>query len=152
MDIKPSPADILVAIGKIAAGDWIDPCYAPPHWYCVLYDEHGKRACDGNAYTAAEAMALAWIGWWAPRSSIPRHSHRQPLGGGEGYRDLIMENRHRLRRTPCANRTSNDWAAHRQRIDNDVRTMATLLTSGFMLCCLPIRSSIRARASAPWRP
>ena len=70
MDIKPSPADILVAIGKIAAGDWIDPCYAPPHWYCVLYDEHGQRHCDGNAYTAAEAMALAWIGVWAPDALI----------------------------------------------------------------------------------
>ena len=37
----PSPADIAVAIGKVAAGDWIDPLDAPLNWLCLLYDSEG---------------------------------------------------------------------------------------------------------------
>ncbi len=57
---RSAPAAVLKKSALLRAGFWT----APPHWYCVLYDEHGQRHCDGNAYTAAEAMA--WIGVWAP--------------------------------------------------------------------------------------
>jgi hypothetical protein len=70
---KPTVADILVTMGKIAAGDWLDPCGAPPHWLCDLYDEHGKHASDGNAFDPAEAMALAWIAVWASDALIDSH-------------------------------------------------------------------------------
>ena len=57
----PSPADIAVAIGKVAAGDCIDPTDTPLNWLCLLYDSEGFEIANGNAYTRPEAMALAWI-------------------------------------------------------------------------------------------
>jgi len=71
--MKLTPADIAVAIGKAATGDWIDPCETPINWGCVLYDPEGKRAGDGNAHTAAEAMALAWLCVWAPDALTTGH-------------------------------------------------------------------------------
>ena len=57
----PSPADIAVAIGKVAAGDWIDPLDAPLNWSCTLYNSEGFEIGNGNAHTPPEAMALAWV-------------------------------------------------------------------------------------------
>jgi hypothetical protein len=37
---------------------------------CVLYDEHDAKVGDGHAFTAAEAMALAWLNVWAPDALI----------------------------------------------------------------------------------
>ena len=59
--MRPSAADILVAIAKAELGEWIDPSDETLSgvWECVLYDEHGAKVGDGHAFTAAEAMALA---------------------------------------------------------------------------------------------
>ena len=62
--MKPRPADILVAIGKIATGDWVDPLDAPICWTCHVYAPDGGRAGDGSGRTAGEAMAVAWILVW----------------------------------------------------------------------------------------
>lgn len=43
MTDRPSSAELLVAIGKAAAGDWIVPAIAPIHWDCQLYDPNGDR-------------------------------------------------------------------------------------------------------------
>ena len=63
---RPTSADILVAIAKVAAMDWIDPASEAIYWDCQLYDANGIRMGDGCAHTAAEAMALAWLCCWAP--------------------------------------------------------------------------------------
>jgi hypothetical protein len=68
--MKPTPADILVAIGKAESGDWMDPVDWPFRWSCDLYNPEGKRIGDGDAHTAAEAMALAWVRAWAPDALI----------------------------------------------------------------------------------
>ena len=79
---KPSCGDIIVAIAKAERGDWIDPSKVPINWQCILFDPDGVRSGDGNAYTANEAMALAWLHCWAPgaliaarveRDSVPFH-------------------------------------------------------------------------------
>jgi hypothetical protein len=70
--MKPSPADIAIAIAKAELGDWIDPTDVPLNWSCELYTPNGERAGDGNAHTAAEAMALAWLCAWAPNALIDR--------------------------------------------------------------------------------
>ena len=64
--MKPTAADILIAIGKAEGGGWIDPTDAPFRWSCELYDPAGKRVGDGDAHTPQEAMALAWLCAWAP--------------------------------------------------------------------------------------
>jgi len=66
--LKPTVADIVVAIAKVlcGAGNWIDPAEKTPAFWCRLYDADGELCCDGCADTAAEAMALAWIGVHAP--------------------------------------------------------------------------------------
>jgi hypothetical protein len=63
---KPTPADILVAIGKAQAGNWIDPSEVPVNWSCKLYNPEGRYVVDGNALIAREAMAFAWLNCWAP--------------------------------------------------------------------------------------
>jgi hypothetical protein len=70
MTDRPSSAELLVAIGKVAAGDWIDPATAPIHWDCQLYDSNDYWAGEGCGHTAAEAMALAWLHAWAPDALI----------------------------------------------------------------------------------
>jgi hypothetical protein len=67
---KPTPADIVIAIAKAESGDWIDPLYEPIHWNCDLYAPDGRRAGDGGAHTAAQAMAMAWLCVWAPDALI----------------------------------------------------------------------------------
>jgi hypothetical protein len=67
---KPTPADILVAIGNAESGDWIDPSAEPVNWLCELYAPDGSNAGNGNAHTAAQAMAMAWLSWWAPDALI----------------------------------------------------------------------------------
>ena len=71
--MKPTAADIAIVIGKIEAGDWLDPSEEPISWSCVLYDPEGKRAGDGDAHTAREAMALAWVHAHAPDALIINH-------------------------------------------------------------------------------
>jgi hypothetical protein len=70
---KPTAADIMVAIAKAEAGDWIDPFYQPIHWYAELYpppDIKREYPYDGCGHTAAEAMAMAWLHAWAPDALI----------------------------------------------------------------------------------
>jgi hypothetical protein len=67
---RPTSADIVVTIGKVAATDWIDPAVEPIYWDCQLYDSNGDWAGEGCGHTAAEAMALAWLHFWAPDALI----------------------------------------------------------------------------------
>jgi hypothetical protein len=67
--IRPTSADILIAIRKAEIGDWIDPSEEPVCWACDLYSPEGHHF-NGHAYTAAEAMALAWLHAWAPDALI----------------------------------------------------------------------------------
>jgi hypothetical protein len=69
MEMRPTPADILIAIAKAELGDWIDPSEVPLNWACDLYSPEGHRF-DGNADTPAIAMALAWLHAWAPDALI----------------------------------------------------------------------------------
>ena len=71
--MKPTAADIAIVIGKIEAGDWLDPSEEPISWSCILYDPEGERAGDGDAHTAREAMALAWVHAHAPDALIINH-------------------------------------------------------------------------------
>ena len=71
--MKPTAADIAIVIGKIEAGDWLDPSEEPISWSCVLYDPDGERVGDGDAHTAREAMALAWVHAHAPDALIISH-------------------------------------------------------------------------------
>jgi hypothetical protein len=67
--MKPSPADILVAIAKGELGDWFDPLEVPINWYCELYSPEGN-SYNGSAHTAAQAMATAWLCAIAPDALI----------------------------------------------------------------------------------
>jgi hypothetical protein len=69
---RPTPADILVAIGKAELGDWIDPSEAPINWECNLYSPEGY-SYNGHADTPGMAMALAWLHAWAPDALINAH-------------------------------------------------------------------------------
>jgi hypothetical protein len=71
--MKPTAADIAIVIGKIEAGDWLDPSEKPISWSCVLYDPDGECVGDGDAHTAREAMALAWVHAHAPDALIINH-------------------------------------------------------------------------------
>jgi hypothetical protein len=68
--MKPSPADILVAIAKAEAGDWFDPLDKPINYFCELYAPDGRCAGNGSAHTAAQAMGMAWLHVWAPDALI----------------------------------------------------------------------------------
>jgi hypothetical protein len=94
MSPKPTAADIIVACGKIAADDWLDPADAPPHWLCVVYDEKGARTCAGEAHEAAEAMALAWIGAWDNDALVRGHVDlgAVPMTVPDGWRFELTEN------------------------------------------------------------
>jgi hypothetical protein len=88
--MKPTPADILVAIAKAEAGDWIDPLEEPICWACELHPpdgEHG-RSYDGHAHTAAQAMAMAWLHAWAPDALIEGYVEPDsvPFDIPEGWR------------------------------------------------------------------
>ena len=48
MTDRPTSADILVAIAKVAAMDWIDPASEAIYWDCQLYDANGFRMGDGS--------------------------------------------------------------------------------------------------------
>src|SRR3954451_24894059 len=63
---KPTPADIQAAIVAAENVSWIDPQKQPISWFCELTDPKGERWSDGCGHTAAEAMAMAWLGVWAP--------------------------------------------------------------------------------------
>jgi hypothetical protein len=67
---KPTPTDIMTAIAKAEAGDWIDPLHQPIYWYAELRDPDGRWFWNGCGHTPAEAMALAWLHYWAPDALI----------------------------------------------------------------------------------
>jgi hypothetical protein len=83
--MKPTPIDIANAIAMIEAGvdrdgrpdprerEWIDPTEVTAHWDCRPYDPEGKAMGEGQAETAGEAMALAWIHAHAPDALIDAH-------------------------------------------------------------------------------
>jgi hypothetical protein len=70
--LVPTPADIRTAIAQAESGDWIDPAEEPINWYCELISPEGY-VFNGNAYTAAGAMGLAWLHAWAPDALIDRY-------------------------------------------------------------------------------
>jgi hypothetical protein len=67
-NMKPSPADIDLAIQLAELGGWLDPSDHSPGllWHCDLIGPDGTRYGDGDARTAGEAMALAWLAYWQP--------------------------------------------------------------------------------------
>ena len=69
-NMKPAAADILIALAKAEAGDWIDPLREPIHWYAELRDPDGNQFWNGCGHTAAQAMAMAWLHYWAPDALI----------------------------------------------------------------------------------
>jgi hypothetical protein len=73
---KPTPDDIRSAITQAETGDWIDPVAEPNCWLCELYTPDGERFGDGNGHTPAEAMALAWLHYWAPDAL--EHAYVEP--------------------------------------------------------------------------
>ena len=62
--MKPTAADIAIVIGKIEAGDWLDPSEEPISWSCVLYDPEGERAggSGGSRETSVTRNAGASMG------------------------------------------------------------------------------------------
>ena len=68
---KPTPADIRIAIANAESGNWIDPSVTPVNWGCRLYQPNGEFAVDGQALTADQAMAMAWLNCWGPRRTDP---------------------------------------------------------------------------------
>jgi len=86
--MKPTPADIIIAIGKVQAGDWIDPTDRRALFSCRLFDPTGRCVGDGDAYTAGEAMALAWIHVHAPDALWKGRVElgEVPYEGPEGWR------------------------------------------------------------------
>jgi hypothetical protein len=71
--MKPAPDDIRAAITNAETGNWIDSSVAPVCWHCILYDDAGVRAGDGNGHTAGEAMAMAWCCYWDPDALVEAH-------------------------------------------------------------------------------
>jgi hypothetical protein len=85
---RPTPAEIMIAIAKAEAGDWIDPLYEPISWFCELYDPDGRCVGNGNAHTAAQAMAMAWLHFWAPDALVAAYVEDDsvPFAVPDGYR------------------------------------------------------------------
>jgi hypothetical protein len=77
MMMKPSPADINLAIRMAELGGWLDPSDYPSGelWRCELIDPNGEseRYHAGYARTAEEAMARAWLIYWAPDALWQAH-------------------------------------------------------------------------------
>ena len=117
--MKPTAADIAIVIGKIEAGDWLDPSEEPISWSCVLYDPDGERVGDGDAHTAREAMAPAWVHTHAPDALIISHVSpgEVPYDVPDGWR---FELTRPWRRTPNA---GNEAAWSDQR--HDVEALQT---------------------------
>jgi hypothetical protein len=63
INTRPTAADICAAIAAAETGRWIDPTDYPNGRYCncELYDPEGERVISEQAFTAAEAMGLAWL-------------------------------------------------------------------------------------------
>ena len=56
--MKPTAADIAIVIGKIEAGDWLDPSEEPISWSCVLYDPKGAlAACPQDVENSVQNLA-----------------------------------------------------------------------------------------------
>jgi hypothetical protein len=55
---KPTPADIMTAIAKAEAGDWIDPVREPISWLCELMATHTRprRRWRWHGYTCGHPM------------------------------------------------------------------------------------------------
>jgi len=70
---KPTADDIRCAILAAERGLWIDPSEHPnEYWDCKLYDPTGQRAGEGQAFSAGEAMGLAWLHAHAPDALTER--------------------------------------------------------------------------------
>lgn len=85
----PSPADIRRAIRMAEAGTWVHyPEDDPTCWACYLIEPDGRRFCNGDGHTAADAMALAWLHRWAPEALD--HAYVEdgtvPISVPDGYR------------------------------------------------------------------
>jgi hypothetical protein len=64
---KPTPTDIVEAIGIIERDEWIDPLgLAPTYWSCEIFNPENRYISDGIAWTPGTAMAMAWIAYWSP--------------------------------------------------------------------------------------
>jgi hypothetical protein len=86
----PSSADMLIAIGKVAAGNWIDPDKQPGRYWCAdLYNPDGRRVGDGVAETAAEACALAWVSSWSPDALVTGRVDLDLPFDTSGYRFVL---------------------------------------------------------------
>jgi hypothetical protein len=62
-NIKLTAQNIRDAILAAETGRWIDPSEHPAgsYWDCRLYDPTGQYAGEGQAFTASDAMGLAWL-------------------------------------------------------------------------------------------
>jgi hypothetical protein len=99
---KPTPADIMTAIAKAEAGDWIDTLYEPIHWHCELYAPDGKLYGNGSAHTAAQAMAMAWLAAWAPDALIDAYVEI-------GSVPFVVPDGYRFELTPPWKSSLDDW-------------------------------------------
>jgi len=77
--LRPSPTDIMATITAIEAGDlYIDPMVDRVFWSAQLYDPKGCLMADGQAETAATAMAMAWLTTGHPTRSSRTTSSSTP--------------------------------------------------------------------------
>lgn len=67
---KPTADDIRLAIMNVEARNWLDPSRVPHYWDCTLYDSNGEEAGEGQAHSAGQAMAMAWLHMQAPDALI----------------------------------------------------------------------------------
>jgi len=107
--MKPTPADIAIAIAKAELGDWIDPTDVPLCWMCLLYDPDGMLVTDGCAPTANEAMAFAWLLVHAPDAL-----HNAYVEPGSVPYDIPLGWRFELTPPWCSRPDRIDWS---QRLD-----------------------------------
>lgn len=85
---EPTAVDILVALAKVAAGDWIDPLAEPIHWCAEVRDPDGRVFWNGCGHTAGQAMAMAWIHYHAPDALIDTYVEEGsvPFDVSDGFR------------------------------------------------------------------
>ena len=86
---RPSRADIRRAIAMAEDDTWVHyPDEDPTCWGCYLVEPDGVRCCNGHGYTAADAMALAWLHRWASEALTQAcvEEGTVPLEVPDGYR------------------------------------------------------------------
>ena len=69
-----------------------EPITSTVNWLCRLYDRAGECVCDGNADTAAMAMAMTWLSHWCPDALITGRVEigAVPFNVPEGWRLQVM--------------------------------------------------------------